>query len=121
MNIGKNADDETYHDANKQSNHFKVRTQTDWHHTKWSGYKKPEGYHPYNGKDWRSEYLYTKRDDDASSVFSPRVLMSYDFLDNYRPYVYLFLFGLTQAYVAFKYWAMLEVEKIEMQILSSSF
>ena len=72
-----------------------MRTQTDFYHTKWSDYKKPDWYHPYNGLDWRSEYLYTKRDDDLTGVMSPRMLITLDLVNNYRFYVYLALFGLT--------------------------
>ena len=94
-----------------------MRTQTDFYHTKWSNYEKPEWYHPYNGLDWRSEYLYTKRDDETSTALPPRVWMAFDFFCNYRPYIYIILFGLSQLYMAFRFWAEREVEKIEMQVL----
>ena len=95
LNTGQSTNSETYEDSTSKSNYFHVRQQTDFHHTKWSDYKKPEWYHPYNGRDWRSEYLYTRRDDEMSEVFSPRMLIAYDFFDKYRPYIYLILFGLT--------------------------
>ena len=72
-----------------------MRTQTDFHHTKWSNYQKPKGYHPYNGRDGRSEYLYTKRADAMAHAFPPHVVIAFDALSNYRPYIYMLLFGLS--------------------------
>lgn len=88
-------DSAAYQDSTTKSNYIHIRQQTDWHHTKWSGYKKPENYHPYNGMDFRSEYLYTRRDDENSTYISPRKLMALEFADNYRFYIYLGLFGLS--------------------------
>ena len=96
-------DSTTYQDPTTKNSYIHIRTQTDWHHTKWSNYKKPEGYHPYNGMDWRSEYLYTKRDDNFSSQAPPHVVIATDFVNNYRAYFYLLLFGMSQAYQVYKY------------------
>ena len=71
--------------------------------------------------DWRSEYLYTKRDDDFSQSAPPYVVMANDFVDNYRAYFYLLLFGLWQFYQAYKYYAHQALLAQEMQVLESSF
>ena len=89
-------DQTTYQDSTSKSNYFTVRTQSDPYHTKWSDYKKPAWYHPYNGRDWRAEYMYTRKDNDGS----PYLMMVIDFFENYRPYIYLALFGLSQLFVA---------------------
>ena len=104
-------DSTTYQDSTSQSNYTMVRTQKDFYHTKWSNYKKPEWYHPYNGLDWRSEYLYTKRDDDMSDSMSPYRWKALDFANNYRPYLYLLLFGVSQLYLAYKYYRDMVLEQ----------
>lgn len=114
-------DSTTYQDSNTQSNYFQVRTQRDFYYTKWSDYKKPEWYHPYNGRDWRSEYLYTKREDEFSGAFSPRILITVDFCNKYRAYLYLGLFALSQLYAAYLYFREQDLESKEMEILESSF
>ena len=67
---------------------------SDPYHTKWSGYQKPKWYHPYNGRDWRSEYMYSRRDTNLPHYVS----VALDAIGNNRFLVYLFLFGLTQLY-----------------------
>lgn len=69
INEGVNLDSQTFEDSTSKKNYFQPRTQTDFYHTKWTGYKKPEWYHPYNGLDGRSEYLYRKR---VNTVLGPR-------------------------------------------------
>ena len=44
------------------NNNFYVGVQMkDFYYTQWTDYKKPKWYHPYNGLDVRSEYLYRKK------------------------------------------------------------
>jgi len=71
--------------------------------------------------DWRSEYLYTKRDDDFTQSAPPYLVMANDLVDNYRAYFYLILFGLWQFYQAYKYYAHQALLAQEMQVLESSF
>lgn len=73
---------------------------SDPYYTKWSNYEKPAWYHPYNGRDWRAEYLYTRKENEDS----PYWVMVDDFFDSYRPYIYLVLFGLTQLFSAYRYY-----------------
>ena len=106
-------DSNSYQDSTTKSNYFKTRTMSDPHYTKWSDYKKPEWYHPYNGKDWRAEYMYTRQDNDDS----PYMVMAENFFGKYRAFLYLLLFGLTQVFTAFRSYAKSRVEEQEMQIL----
>jgi len=121
LNTGQTVDSKTYEDSTSKSNYVFVRQQTDFYHTKWSNYEKPDWYHPYNGRDFRSEYLYTRRSDDLAMALPPHVLIAVDFFDRYRPYIYLVLFGFSQLYAAYKYWLAKRVEKQEMEVLQSSF
>ena len=71
---------------------------SDPYHTKWSGYKKPDWYHPYNGTDWRSEYMYSRRDRNVPVYLE----WADEAISNNRFIFYLTLFGLSQMYAAFK-------------------
>lgn len=44
-----NNDQSIYEDTTTRRSYYQPRTQTDFYHTKWTGYKKPDWYHPYNG------------------------------------------------------------------------
>ena len=60
INEGQTLDASTYEDSLTKGNYFQPKTQTDFYHTKWTGYQKPAWYHPFNGIDMRSEHLYRK-------------------------------------------------------------
>ena len=118
LNTGVSVDSKTYEDNSRaKSNYVYVRQQTDFYHTKWSDYKKPDWYHPYNGRDARSEFLYTRQTDGLP----PYMSIAFEFFDKYRPYIYLVLFGLSQLYQLYKYYRDQEVEAKEMEVLQSSF
>jgi len=85
-------DQSTYADSISNKNYMQPRTQTDFYHTKWTGYKKPDWYHPFNGRDARSEYLYRKT---VNTVISPYTEMFLEKCEGYRFYIYLALFGLS--------------------------
>lgn len=65
---------------------------SDFYHTKWTGYKKPDWYHPYNGIDVRSEYLYRKKLHDRYWYIPPWVDIAIEFLELNRLILYLLLF-----------------------------
>ena len=79
-----------YEDTTSNKSYYQPKTQSDFYHTKWTDYKKPDWYHPYNGLDARSEFLYLRKNADAN----PYVDMAYDAADKYRMMLYLggFLF-----------------------------
>ena len=54
-------DSKIYQDEFTGKTYYQPRTITDFYHTKWTGYQKPKWFHPYNGHDVRSEYLYRKK------------------------------------------------------------
>jgi DnaJ-class molecular chaperone len=58
---GTTTDQSIYEDTLSNKTYFQPKQQKDFYHTKWTGYKKPEWYHPYNGMDARSEFLYLRR------------------------------------------------------------
>ena len=95
INEGVNLDAQTFENSTTKANYIQPRTITDFYYTKWTGYKAPEWYHPYNGTDNRSEYLYRKT---VNTVFSPRQDMALDKLEVYRLLLYLALFGVWTAY-----------------------
>ena len=57
---GNTYNNERYQDSTSQANYYQPRKMVDPYHTKWSNFKKPKWYHPYNGRDWRAEYMYTR-------------------------------------------------------------
>ena len=65
---------------------------TDFYHTKWTGYKKPDWYHPYNGHDVRSEYLYRKKLHDKYWYIPPQVDIVVEFIEINRFFFYLVAF-----------------------------
>jgi len=89
INEGVNLDQHTFEDATSKKNYFQPRTQTDFYHTKWTGYKKPDWYDPYNGLDGRSEYLYRKT---VNHVLSPKAEMTLEWCEKRRFLIYLGLF-----------------------------
>ena len=118
INEGVNLDQSTFEDSTSKKNYFQPRTQTDFYHTKWTGYKKPDWYHPYNGIDNRSEYLYTKR---INTVFSPRQDIALEYLESRRLAVYLALFAVWNLYDLYNRYRRSRFEAIQMEILESSF
>lgn len=99
INEGVNLDSHTFEDSTSKKNYFQPRTQTDFYHTKWTDYKKPDWYHPLNGLDGRSEYLYRKT---VNSWIPPVVEIVILKLEGYRLYIYMLLFGLWNVYEAYK-------------------
>lgn len=78
---------------------------TDFYHTKWTDYKKPDWYHPYNGKDVRSEYLYRKKLHDKFFYIPPWVDITLEFieLNRFFFYVVFFCFAEFMRYYFFEY------------------
>jgi hypothetical protein len=94
------------------------RTQTDFYHTKWTGYKKPDWYHPYNGHDGRSEYLYRKT---VNSYLSPRIEIALESVERWRLWVYLGLFVVYNCFDWYHIYLDAQYEALQMEILEKSF
>lgn len=52
--------DKVYSQKYGKRNFYVTRQMKDFYHTQWTDFKKPKWYHPYNGYDIRSQYLYRK-------------------------------------------------------------
>ena len=65
---------------------------TDFYHTKWTNYKRPKWFHPYNGRDFRSEYLYRKKLHDRWFFMPPKLDVVIEFIDLNRFFFYILLF-----------------------------
>mmetsp|Transcript_30913 Transcript_30913/g.35307 ORF Transcript_30913/g.35307 Transcript_30913/m.35307 type:complete len:127 (-) Transcript_30913:342-722(-) len=63
--------DRVYSQKIGRSNYYVGRQMKDFYHTQWTDFKKPKWYHPYNGLDFRSEYLYMKKDGIDTGVVPP--------------------------------------------------
>lgn len=63
--------DEVYAQKLGRKNYYVGRQIKDFYHTQWTDYKKPDWYHPYNGHDVRSQYLYRKKQDDRMWSMPP--------------------------------------------------
>jgi hypothetical protein len=118
INEGVNLDSHTFEDSTSKKNYFQPRTQTDFYHTKWTDYKKPDWYHPLNGLDGRSEYLYRKT---VNSWIPPVVEIAILKVEGYRLYLYMLLFGLWNLYEAYRAYNRNYSQGMEMEILQKSF
>jgi hypothetical protein len=81
-----------YEDAGSRRTYYQPRTMKDFYHSKWTDYEKPKWYHPYNGLDWRSEYMYGKAIHNRNSNLPPRLQILINFLDSNRLLLYLVIF-----------------------------
>jgi hypothetical protein len=106
-----------YEDQTSSRSYYQPRTQKDFYYTKWTGYKKPDWYHPYNGYDARSEFLYLRR-----NAFSwPVVDQALDFMELNRLFFYLAAFALYNAYDQYKDYLLREKQNLELSLLEISF
>lgn len=85
-------DSKIYQDEFTGKTYYQPRTITDFYHTKWTGYQKPKWFHPYNGHDVRSEYLYRKKLHDQYWYVPPVVDIVIEFIEINRFFFYLLLF-----------------------------
>lgn len=81
-----------YEDATTKRGYYQPRTQTDFYHTKWTGYRKPSWYHPFNGIDGRAEYLYRRKLHDSPFSLPPWIDIAIEFVMLNRLFFYLLLF-----------------------------
>ena len=91
------ADQAMYEDATSERSYYQPRTMTDFYHTKWTGYKKPKWFHPYNGHDVRSEYLYRKKLHDRYWYIPPWFDIAMEFIELNRLFFYVILFYMGDA------------------------
>src|SRR5690606_24847970 len=63
--------DQVYAQKLGRKNYYVTRQMTDFYHTQWTDYKKPDWYHPYGGHDVRSQYLYRKKQDERAWLLPP--------------------------------------------------
>ena len=58
---GEPVSQDIYEDTLSKRSYFQPKQQKDFYYTKWTGYRAPDWYHPYNGLDARSEFLYLRK------------------------------------------------------------
>jgi hypothetical protein len=93
----------------------------DFYHTKWTGYQKPKWFHPYNGIDVRSEYLYRKKLHDRYWYIPPWFDIAFEFIELNRLFVYIVLFFLGDAIRLYKSIMQQRKERSELELLKTSF
>lgn len=93
----------------------------DFYHTKWTGYKKPKWFHPYNGHDVRSEYLYRKILHDRNWYVPPWIDIVLEFIEYNRLFLYLILFFMGDAVRFYFSYRQQKKENMELQLLKESF
>eukprot|EP00347_Sterkiella_histriomuscorum_P002525 403367816 len=116
-----NSTQEAYSDEFTGKTYYQPRTITDFYHTKWTGYKKPDWFHPYNGHDVRSEYLYRKKLHDQYWYIPPVVDIVVEFIEINRFFFYLLIFFAGDLVRLYFDWTKRRVEKMDLEILNSSF
>ena len=93
INDGESVNEQTVYDTSRKS-YYQPRTIKDFYHNKWTGYKKPKGFHPYNGNDVRSEYLYRKKLHDRYWYIPPWVDITLELIELNRLFLYILFFFL---------------------------
>ena len=74
-----------YEDQTSNRTYVQPRTKKDFYYNKWTDFKAPDWYHPYNGTDARSEFLYLRKNANTS----PYIEMTKDWMDKNRLFLYL--------------------------------
>lgn len=110
-----------YTDATSNRTYYQPRTQTDFYHTKWTGYQKPKWFHPYNGYDVRSEYIYRKKLHDRFWYIPPWVDIVLERIEMNRLIIYIVAFFLGDAIRLFFSLKQQRAEKLELELLKQSF
>lgn len=110
-------DQNIYEDQTSKRSYFQPKQQKDFYYTKWTGYRKPDWYHPYNGLDARSEFLYLRR----NAFAWPWIDKTIDFVELNRLFFYclaLALFNLCDLALDYRNYA---VAAMELDLLRQSF
>ena len=113
--------DNVYAQKLGRKNYYVTRQMKDFYHTQWTDYKKPDWYHPYNGHDVRSQYLYRKKNDDRAWFIPPYLDIALDWAEVNRIYIYFILFFIGDIYGLYKYYQDQKREKMQLEILQDSF
>ena len=113
--------DKVYEQKLGRKNYYVGKQMTDFYHTQWTDYKKPDWYHPYNGHDVRSQYLYRKKTDERAWALPPYLDIFLDWLEVNRIYIYFLMFFLGDIYSIYRNWKKVNREKLEQELLSDSF
>ena len=122
INDGGSAAEQTvYEDSTTHKTYYQPRTIKDFYHTKWTGYKKPKWFHPYNGYDVRSEYLYRKKLHDRYWYIPPWVDIALEFIELNRLFIYVLLFFVGDLIRLFYSLRQRRIERQELQLLQESF
>jgi curved DNA-binding protein CbpA len=106
-----------YEDSLSRRSYYQPKQQKDFYYTKWTNYQKPDWYHPYNGHDARSEFLYLRR----SAISWPRIDQAFEFLENNRLFFYLLAYLGYNAWDQYKDWRSRQLVNVELQLLEASF
>jgi hypothetical protein len=86
-----------YTDPSSSRGYFQPRTIKDFYHNKWTNFKKPKWFHPYNGWDVRSEYIYRKKLHDRFWYIPPWLDIALEFIEMNRLLIYIILFFMGDA------------------------
>ena len=115
------ADQSIYEDKTTNRNYYQPRTMTDFYYTKWTGYKKPDWYHPYNGRDVRSEYLYRRKLHERGLNIPPWLDIAIEYMDVNRLFFYLLLFFIGDIIRVIRNYKAKMRQEMELQLLKNSF
>lgn len=110
-----------YADATHSRSYHQPRTIKDFYHNKWTNYTKPKWFHPYNGWDVRSEYIYRKKSHDGHWYVPPRVDIVMEFIELNRLFFYILFFFMGDLIRLYFSLIQRRREKMELELLKSSF
>lgn len=80
-----------YEEASTKRTYYQPKTIKDFYHTKWTDFARPKNWHPFDGKDFKSEYLHAKGIRNRTLYAPPRLQIILNKLDSNRLIVYLVL------------------------------
>lgn len=113
--------DEVYEDKLGGRQYYSGKKITDFYHNQWTGYKKPDWYHPYNGIDVRSQYLYRKWTDDWAWFLPPYLDMALYWIEGNRMWLYLAAFLIIDVYWGAKNYKKNKQDDGKLELLEISF
>ena len=114
---GHTVDQTIYEDTTAKRSYFQPKQQKDFYHTKWTNYQKPDWYHPYNGIDARSEFLYMRKNSD----YMPWWDQTRNQISDNRLLLYISVFLLYNAYDLYKDFRQKAVQDMDLELLNDSY
>jgi len=113
--------DKVYSQKLGRKNYYVSRDIKDFYYNQWTDYKKPNWYHPYNGYDVRSQYLYRKKQDERMWSLPPYLDIFLEKAEENRIFIYLLLFFLGDMIRIYLNYHKVKRQQLELELLEQSF